>query len=186
MHMIDSSMEITLRPYSLSDIDDFIEWASDDEVILWSRLTHLPTKDDALRYLKEFMIPQQQHQHQWCRAVCLDGKPVGFILVVRPTGIHESAGRCRGQMAYALGRKYWGRGIMPEAVKMALRAAFKETPEMKRIEAVVNVKNLRSMRVLEKVGFSREGVLRKYIVIHGKVTDVVMFSILSTELHYTC
>ncbi|KAL4272839.1 hypothetical protein GQ457_13G025500 [Hibiscus cannabinus] len=58
---------------------------------------------------------------------------------------------------------------------------FDERPHLERLEALVDVENLGSQRVLEKAGFQREGVLRKYIFLKGRSRDVVMFSLLSTD-----
>ncbi|MCI72374.1 putative N-acetyltransferase, partial [Trifolium medium] len=52
----------------------------------------------------------------------------------------------------------------------------------KRLEALVDVENVGSQRVLEKAGFQKEGVLRKYWFMKGKSRDVIMFSYLSTDL----
>nr|POE82950.1 hypothetical protein CFP56_14230 [Quercus suber] len=59
--------------------------------------------------------------------------------------------KCRGELSYALGYKYWGKGIATKA------------------------------RVLEKAGFQREGVLRKYMTLKGKTRDLTMFSLLSAD-----
>ncbi|KAL0414512.1 UNVERIFIED_CONTAM: hypothetical protein Sradi_1652900 [Sesamum radiatum] len=53
--------------------------------------------------------------------------------------------------------------------------------ELERLEAVVAVQNTASQRVLEKAGFMREGVLRKYFLLKGRPTDAVIFSLLSTD-----
>ena len=79
--------------------------------------------------------------------------------------------RCRGELGYVLGSEYWGRGIVTEAVKMAAKSVFAERENLERIEALVDVDNVGSQRVLEKVGFQREGVLRKYYELKGKVRE---------------
>jgi len=53
---------------------------------------------------------------------------------------------------------------------------------LERLEAQVDAENMASQRVLEKAGFQREGVLRKHLFIKGKSRDMVMFSILSSEV----
>ncbi|KAL4633587.1 hypothetical protein ACB092_04G132700 [Castanea dentata] len=49
------------------------------------------------------------------------------------------------------------------------------------LEAIVDAENVGSQRVLEKVGFQREGVLRMYMILKGKTRDLVMFSLLSSD-----
>ena len=165
-------MEIKLRPYQLSDVDDFMEWACDDQVIRRSRLRYYTSREDALDYLREVAIP-----HPWYRAICLEDRPIGFICV-KPGSDNEI---CRGHISYALGSKYWNRGITTMAVKMVISRVFEEFSGMERLEGYVNVETKASQRVLEKVGFQKEGVLRKYVIVHGKTIDVIMYSFLRTD-----
>ncbi|KAK3190081.1 hypothetical protein Dsin_029642 [Dipteronia sinensis] len=165
-------MEITLRPYQLSDVDDFMEWANDDQVIRSSRLRHYTSKEDALTYLQEEAIP-----HPWYRAICLGSRPIGFVSV-KPGSDHQ---RCRGVMSYALGSKYWGQGITTVAVKLAAPFVFEEFPDMQRLQAIADVDNRASERVLEKAGFIKEGVFRKYVIVKGKTIDAAVYSLLSSD-----
>ena len=50
-------MEIKLRPYQFSDVDEFMELACNDQVIRMSRLSNYTSSEDALDYLKEVAIP---------------------------------------------------------------------------------------------------------------------------------
>lgn len=84
-------------------------------------------------------------------------------------------------MGYAIAVEYWGQGITTRAVKMAIPMIFGEFPEVVRVQAFTAVDNTASQRVLEKAGFSREGMLRKYLYLKGNVLDVVVFSLLSTD-----
>lgn len=80
-----------------------------------------------------------------------------------------------------MGSKYWGKGIAARAVKLVANIIFKEWKHLERLEAYVDVDNAGSMRVMEKAGFQREGVLRKYFILKGRTRDMVIFSLLSTE-----
>lgn len=66
-------------------------------------------------------------------------------------------------------------------MKQVIKVAFSEFPHLERLQALVDVENVASQKVLEKAGFQREGVLRKYVVIKGKSRDMVMFSVLSND-----
>ncbi|KAK6913960.1 GNAT domain [Dillenia turbinata] len=158
-------MEIILRPYDFSDVDDFIKWADDEEVIKPSRLRHFSSREDALNYMKDNIMP-----HPWYRAICLsDNRPIGFIAVVPGSGPNI----CRGRISYALGSKYWGQGITTMAVKKVVSSVFQEFPNIERLETIVDVQNEASQKVLEKVGFAREGVLRRYCFDNvGNIADV--------------
>lgn len=80
-----------------------------------------------------------------------------------------------------MGYKYWGKGIATEAVKLVANTIFSEWPHLERLQARVLVENVGSQRVLEKAGFQREGILRKYMTLKGKIRDLMMFSLLSTD-----
>ncbi|WMV47760.1 hypothetical protein MTR67_041145 [Solanum verrucosum] len=77
--------------------------------------------------------------------------------------------------------KYWGKGIATKVVKMVESTIFVEWPHLARLEGVVDVENLASQRVLEKAGFTKEGIMRKYYLLDGEPRDMVMFSLLSTD-----
>ncbi|KAK9992627.1 hypothetical protein SO802_027612 [Lithocarpus litseifolius] len=150
--------EITLRPLYVSDIDDFMVWATDDEVAFFCKWDVCTSKEDALNFIKNKIIP-----HPWFRAICLNGKPIGAISVTRFSGYDE----CRGELGYALAHKYWGKGIATKAVKLVANTIFSEWPHLERLEALAAVENVGSQRVLEKAGFRRERILRKYMVSRG-------------------
>ena len=69
------------------------------------------------------------------------------------------------------------------AVKKVISSVFefKEFPDIERLEGFVNVGNKASQRVMEKTGFQKEGVLRKYILVKGKIIDVIIYSFLKTD-----
>ncbi|XP_057958137.1 uncharacterized protein LOC131151004 [Malania oleifera] len=165
--------EISLRPIDLSDADDFMVWAADERVASFCRWDTYTSKEDVMNYIKSTAIP-----HPWFRVICLNHRAIGAISV---TSNSKTTDRCRGELGYALAYKYWGNGIATWAVKMVASTIFREWPHLKRLEALVDVDNRGSQRVLEKAGFMREGVLRKYFFLKGKTRDMVMFSLLSTD-----
>ncbi|KAK2647047.1 hypothetical protein Ddye_022242 [Dipteronia dyeriana] len=55
--VIASQTEITLRPYQLSDVDDFMEWENDDKVIRSSRIWHYTTNEDVISRMSPYPIP---------------------------------------------------------------------------------------------------------------------------------
>jgi RimJ/RimL family protein N-acetyltransferase len=67
------------------------------------------------------------------------------------------------EIGFALGRKSWGRGLMTEAVRSVVVWAF-EPPHVIRVWATCDVENLASMRVLEKAGLQREGLLKAHAI----------------------
>lgn len=172
----DESDEVSLKLLDLADVDDFMEWFNDDNVNKFcSSDNTLMSKEAAMRYIADVVVP-----HPWFRAICLNGKPIGSISVSPFHGIDS----CRGEIGYELSSKYWGRGIATKTVKMVASTIFFEWPHLERLEGVVALDNIGSQRVLEKAGFVKEGVLRKYYLVKGKPKDTVMYSLLSTDLTY--
>ncbi|KAK4357113.1 hypothetical protein RND71_022723 [Anisodus tanguticus] len=173
----DDYSDVSLRLLDFTDVDDFMEWFADDNVNKFCSCdTVTISKEDAMRYIADIVIP-----HPWFRAICLNGKPIGSLSV---SPFHGS-NRCRGEIGYELASKYWGKRIATMAVKMVAATIFVEWPHLERLEAVVAVDNPGSQRVLEKAGFIKEGVLRKYYLLNGKARDIVMFSLLSTDPQVT-
>ncbi len=86
----------------------------------------------------------------------------------------------RAEIAYALGRAYWGRGYMTEAVRAVIDFGFRRMG-LNRIEARFVTGNSGSERVLQKVGMTREGLLRQQEFARGRYHDMMMYSILYEE-----
>ena len=82
---------------------------------------------------------------------------------------------------------YWlvptarGRGVATKALGLFCAWAFSEL-SLARIEALPEVENRASQRVLERVGFQREGVLRSFQEVRGRRRDMVMYSLLPEDL----
>ncbi|KAJ7980017.1 Acetyltransferase (GNAT) domain protein [Quillaja saponaria] len=165
-------MEITLRPYKISDVDDFLKYAGNENVTRFTRWNTCTSKEEALSYIKEFCIP-----HPYCRSICIHDSSIGFLMIIPQSGDNK----CRAILGYALAAEYWGQGIVPRALRMAISEGFKEFPHVVRLEATVVVENKASQRVLDKLGFHKEGILRKYTFNKGQVKDLVMYSLLSTD-----
>jgi len=84
----------------------------------------------------------------------------------------------RASIGYELGRPFWRQGIMTEALSAILRLGF-TVIGLNRIEAVVMPENQASIKLLEKLGFFNEGVLKDYENWGSKgFTDLCMFAIL--------
>jgi ribosomal-protein-alanine N-acetyltransferase len=84
------------------------------------------------------------------------------------------------EMGYDLDPEYWGMGIMTEALEVIIRYAF-ETMRLHRIEVRVMPHNKRSMRLLKRLGFKKEGVLREHKYMMGEFQTDVVFSMLEQE-----
>lgn len=85
-----------------------------------------------------------------------------------------------GQIGYWMGVDHAGKGYMHEAVNLVVRFGF-ETLRLHRIEAACIPSNDRSIRVLEKAGFRREGLLRSYLRINGAWQDHLLYALIAGD-----
>lgn len=83
-------------------------------------------------------------------------------------------------LGYVLGEAMWGHGFATEAAYALLRWAF-DTLDLNRVQAEADTRNGASARVLEKVGFVREGTLREDCIVNGDVSDSWVFGLLRRE-----
>ncbi len=84
-------------------------------------------------------------------------------------------------LGYWMGECHAGRGFMGEAVASLVRHAFREL-RLHRIEAASMPHNQRSIRLLEKAGFQREGFARRYLLIDSRWADHLLFAILREDV----
>ncbi|KAK7989212.1 aldehyde dehydrogenase [Apiospora arundinis] len=172
-----------LRPYDLRDAPAASSLANDAEVVrfLRDRFPHPYTLADSESFIKS----------------TLEAKPaLDFAIFATPDG-EGSEGEFAGgmgltpgrdvqsrtwELGYWVGQKFWGQGIATTAVKAFARWAFQTFPELHRIEAEAYHMNLGSMRVLEKAGFTKDGVRRGAACKKGVVMDVHVYGLLRSEI----
>lgn len=83
-------------------------------------------------------------------------------------------------LGYAIGREHEGRGVMTEAVRLAIGLAFGRM-RLHRVMANYMPRNERSARLLERLGFQKEGLARDYLLIAGRWEDHVLTSLTSPD-----
>ena len=86
----------------------------------------------------------------------------------------------RAQVGYILDASAWGQGFAAEAVGALLRHGF-EAMDLNRVEADIDPRNTASARLLQRLGFSREGLLRERWIVDGEVSDSEVYGLLKRE-----
>ncbi|KAJ1423841.1 GNAT domain [Sesbania bispinosa] len=167
--------QISLRPIDLSDVDDLMLWTTDEKVARYCTWEPYTSKEDGINFIQNIAS-----KALWFRAICLRDRAIGCIDFFSCSGQRKCRDKS-AELGYALSSIYWNKGIATQVVKQVVEVAFGEFPHLERLEALVDVENVASQRVLEKAGFQKEGVLRKYLFIKGKSRDMVMFSILPND-----
>src|SRR6478735_5043576 len=92
------------------------------------------------------------------------------------TACRQMAEEGSASMGYCLGAAAWGHGYATEAARALLQWAF-DTLDLNRVQAETDTRNVASARVLEKLGFVREGTLREDCVVNGEVSDSWVFGL---------
>ena len=108
-----------------------------------------------------------------CRAE--DAEPVGAVHV---PWIREKHGS--GMLMYWVMPEHWGNGYVTQATELILDFAFEER-RLAKVYAVVLESNVGSQRVLENLGFRREGVHRKETFVDGERRDNYRYGVLAEE-----
>src|SRR4051794_28779307 len=83
-------------------------------------------------------------------------------------------------LGYCYNDSAWGHGYATEAARALLQWGF-VTLDLNRVQAETDTRNAASARVLEKLGFVREGTLREDCVVNGEVSDSWVFGLLRRE-----
>ncbi len=105
----------------------------------------------------------------------LDAEVIGQI------GVHHLEWRhWRAEMTYILRRDLWGKGLAVEAGRALLQHCFKDLG-LHRIEARAKPANKASIRVMEKMGFKHEGLMRDVVYVNEKFYDCVVYALLAQE-----
>ena len=93
---------------------------------------------------------------------------------------HLDAKNRRAEIGFILRHDQWGQGYMSEATRALLRFAFEEL-DLHRIEADVDPRNETSIRLLENLGFQREGYLRQRWFVGKEINDTVFYGLLRSD-----
>lgn len=159
-----------VRPWRRGDRDALLRHANDPAVarFLSLRFPHPYTPADADAWFD--FLDAQDDPEGW--AIEVGGEAVGGIGVRR--GAAEFAHS--GELGYWLGQAFWGRGLVTAAVRAVVPFAMARWG-LSRLTAYAASDNPGSIRVLEKSGFQREGLMRARAIRDGRAQDHVVFGL---------
>ena len=172
MRIATENPAVHLRDWAESDYDSMVRHGNNR--LVWRNLKdsfpHPYTHADAVWWVQHVAtLSEDVHL-----AVDLAGEAIGGIGYGGKQGNYVRT----AHFGYWLGQAHWGQGIATAAAR-ALKAHAFATSRFVRLEAPVYEWNPASMRVLEKAGFVREGVLRKSCLKDGQLIDQVMYAAIS-------
>ncbi len=166
-----NTQRLTLRPISLSDVDDVFEYAKNPIVgpnAGWK--PHLSIGETEA-FIK-FAIKKREFGQPGIYAIIYqeNQKMIGTIEI-------HSYKQYKAEIGFVLNPEYWGKGLIVEAAKAVIIYGF-EILQLKRLQYGYFLFNHRSKRVCEKLGFTKEGTLRnKFKNYDGEIIDEVVASI---------
>jgi len=168
---------LILRWLQIGDADFILKEWGDLEVTYYMRDEEpLKTREQAEEMLRHLQKPKTYHEMRWWGiGLKPEGNLIGTIGYYKWDKPHHHA-----EVGYDMWPDYWGQGLMPEALRVVVQYGFEEM-ELNRIEATTHTENQRSQRVLAKLGFQNEGVLREYYCRDGIYNDQIQFSLLRRE-----
>jgi RimJ/RimL family protein N-acetyltransferase len=155
-----------------------------DALILYETYTHDPEVTQYVMWRPHTSVDQTLEFLKGCIAAWGGENRFPYIISIKeagnPIGMVDFhiTGSTVG-IGYVIGRAYWGRGYVTEAVRVIVEWALNQQ-SIYRVCASCDVENTASACVMEKVGMQREGVLRRYMIhpnISGEPRDCYLYAI---------
>ena len=167
---------ICLRPPTADDADALFALFADPQVMrYWSR-PPMTARAEAEGLIGEILAGfDQRTLFNWMVVSRSDDALIGTCALFRIERRHR-----RAEIGYSLRSDQWGRGFAVESVSLMLDWAFR-TLHLHRIEADIDPRNDGSRRLLERLGFASEGVLRERYFVGDEVSDTELFGLLAED-----
>jgi len=161
--------KVNLRVMERDDLPLLTEYENDPE--FWGELAVFPLlqKSEADQE-KEY--DKRSPEENWFLIEKKDGTKIG-------SAFHFPNGRML-EIGYALVPGERRKGYGTEAAQIMVDYLFL-SKEIVRIQACTDMRNMVSQKVLEKIGFKKEGIIRKYVFVCGEWRDALLYSILREE-----
>ena len=171
-----STPRMTLRPLRASDAAAYFDMRQNEELDRFSNYPPIHSLEEAERVLGLLLGRVQEGTlHIWAMVRHGEKNLVGVVALPR----FDAANRATS-LSYELRRDAWGQGLMREAARAVIDHAFRDLGVV-RIQGEVDIENTRSWRLGESLGFQREGILRKNVVVRGVSKDTVIYSLIAPE-----
>ncbi len=158
-----------IRDWQVEDAPSIARYANNRKI--WLNLRDLFPHPYNLEDAESFVERVTKVNPKTVFAIATKDEAIGSIGLMPGEDVH----RFTAEMGYWLAEPFWGKGIMTEAVRMITEFAIHDL-KLKRVFAEPYTINTASARVLEKAGYTYEGVLRSNVFKDGKVLDQFVYS----------
>lgn len=168
------AQRVSLRPFSHADVDDVLAYASDPEWSLFSAQRRgAYARADAVAFVAAQMALDPSEKLSF--ALVHEGRVCGSIKL---SWFFEQR---VAELGFGIARRLWGQGLVVEACRALIGASFEAYPQLVRFRARCDAHNTRSLRVMGKLGMTREAFLRSDRVVQGELVDDVIYGLLRRE-----
>ena len=168
---------LILRNITTEDANCILKYLSDEEVMTYYGMTPFKSITDALDEISWYdSILTNKSGIRWGITLKHQDRVIGSCGFLNAVPQHF-----RIEIGYELSKDLWGRGLASEAVEAIIHYGFKELG-LQRIEALIEPPNRSSRRLVEKLGFVREGLLRNYEFTNKGFDDLYMYALLKTDI----
>src|SRR5579863_5034596 len=167
---------LRLRPFEDADADDLFSLHSNTYVLRYWDSPPWHDRRRAERFIATCV--QMADEGTGARLAverASDRTFIGWCTLQRWNPDYRSA-----SLGYCYDEAAWGHGYATEAARVLLQWGF-DALDLNRVQAEVDTRNLASARVLEKLGFVREGTLREDCVVNGEVSDSWVYGLIRRE-----
>lgn len=162
-------MKVTIRKFERTDIPKKVEWINNPEN---NRFLHYDIPI-SIEKTERWFDSHMGEDTRFDAVIEADGIPVGTIGLL---SIDKK--NCKAEYYIAMGESsYKGKGIAKEASKLILEYGFK-TLKLNRIYLYTEVENIVAQKLFEKLGFTKEGIIRQDLVSHGCFVDRILYGFL--------
>ncbi len=167
---------IRLRPYRDADVEAMFALYSDPKVMRYWSFPAWTERSQAEQYLARAWAAMEAGEiFPWAIADRASDELIGALTFF---SLHREQRRL--EVGYSLSSARQGQGLAAEALRCAIGFGF-DTVGLVRIEADIDPRNDASAKLLERLGFVREGLLRKRWRVNGEVCDTAFYGLLPED-----
>lgn len=168
---------LILREINENDVEGIFRVFSDPEVAKYDWFRPIESKDDAIKFIKRYKEEFEAGEEITWGIELRDTKELIGICCL---GNFDNGAR-RAEIGYDLVHDKWNKGYATEAVEATVKFGLSQM-NLNRIEAFITPGNYASVKVLEKLNFTKEGIVRERDLIKGKLEDGIIMSIIQKDI----
>jgi ribosomal-protein-alanine N-acetyltransferase len=171
---------LCLRQITTGDAEDLYSFFSDKELTRYLDWSGPSSIEDSKALIDSWNIQYEKKcLFPWGISLITDEQLIGTVMFMPIRGTFDQEQLFPISIGFELAKKHWNKGIMSETL-VAILTFGREKIGAHRIQALVVPENTASLKILEKSGFKKEGLLKQYLLneVTKKFMDVVLLALL--------